>query len=226
MSSWKQQNFARDYADNAADVHKNWFEHDLNFPLLIEMLPKNAQRVLDYGCGPGEFTSELAKRFPVVEGCDYSDEMIKLAQASYPNCKFFVWDNLDDSPQIEPYDAVFSKLTLQFVDDLSKLAKAMKKILKTDGRLVFSVPHPFSTINKIKDYWATEQYDTEIGSYDMQVTMTHRSLRDYLLPFIENGYALIDVAEPKITKEQAEKHGEPKEKLIYPRRLNLSFKKL
>lgn len=184
------------------------------------------ERVLDFGCGPGEFTAELAKHFPTVDGCDYSDEMIKLANATYPNCDFFVWDDLAAKPEVKPYDAIFSKLTLHFVDDLSLLANALKPILKDNGRLVFSVPHPFSTIKKVNDYWATEQYDTEIGTYGMRVTMIHRSLRDYLIPFIENGYALVDVVEPKITQEQAQKYNEPQEKLGYPRRINLSFQKL
>lgn len=48
MSSWKQQDFAKDYADNAADTQKNWFEHDLNFPLLVQMIPQSAERVLTH----------------------------------------------------------------------------------------------------------------------------------------------------------------------------------
>ena len=226
MSSWKQQDFAKDYADNAADVQKNWFEHDLNFPLLLQMLPKDAQRVLDYGCGPGEFTAQLAKHFAKVDGCDYSDEMIQLAKANYKGCEFFVWDNLATTPSVEPYDAIFSKLTLHFIDDLTQLANGLKPILKTGGLFVFSVPHPFSTIKKVSDYWVKAPYETEIGSYGMQVTMIHRSLQDYLLPFINNGYALVDVVEPKISQEQAVKYNEPAEKLAYPRRINLSFKKL
>lgn len=226
MSSWQQQDFAKDYADSAADIQKNWFEHDLNFPLLLQMLPKDTQRILDYGCGPGEFTAELAKHFTKVDGCDYSGKMIQLAKANYQNCNFFVWNNLDTTPPVEPYDAIFSKLTLQFVDDLTRLANSFKPILKSGGMFVFSVPHPLSTIKKVSDYWSKVPYETDIGSYGLKTTMIHRSLQDYLLPFLDNGYSLVGIVEPKISQEQAVKHNEPTEKLIYPRRINLGFKKL
>ncbi len=226
MSSWQQHDFARKYAANAADPQKNWFEHDLNFPLLVKMLPKTAQRVLDFGCGPGEFTAELATYFETVDGCDYSEEMIALARAAYPKSKFFVWNSSLNELPATPYDAIFSKLTLQFVDDLSELANSLKPLLKDGGRFAFSVPHPISTITKVNDYWENEKYDTEIGLYGMTVTMIHRSLRDYLLPFISNDYVLEDIVEPKITQMQADKYDVPQEKLAYPRRINICFKKL
>ena len=225
MDEWKQQDFAKQYADNSVNPRKNGFELDLNLPSIIKMIPKDAQRVLDFGCGPGDFTVKLAKHVTVVEGCDYSEAMIKLAQDSYPSVKFFTWDYTDTAPDVMPYDVVVSKLTLHFVDDLSQLAKALRDVLKDDGYFIFSVPHPFSTIGKANDYWNVELYDTEIGTYGMNVTMIHRSLRDYIMPFVENGFTLADVVEPKITATMASKYDVPAERLIYPRRINLSFRK-
>lgn len=117
----------------------------------------------------------------------------------------------------------FYKLTLQFVEDLTRLANAWRKVLRDGGRLVFSVPHPLTTADKANDYWATGQYYTEIGKYGMKISMTHRSLREYLMPFIQSNYRLTDIIEPQITKKQATKHNVPQENLRYPRRLNLSF---
>lgn len=224
MSAWKERDFAQDYAENAINPEKNWYEHDVNYPNLLSMIPSNSQRVLDYGCGPGEFTAELSKQFPAVEGTDFSESMIEIAMRDYPNILFYTWENRPQGDEITPYDVIFSKLTVHFVENLEQLANDLSVLLKPAGLFVFSVPHPFSTIKKAGSYWPTAHYDTEIGSYDMTVTMIHRSVQDYLEPFMQNGYELVEINEPQTPQELSEKYNELAEKRTTPRRLNLSFK--
>lgn len=223
---WKQKQFAKEYSDNATDVDKNWFEHEVNFQSMLEMIPKNSQRVLDYGCGPGEFTDKLAESFPLVDGSDYSQAMIDLAIKLHPEQNFFVWDSVTSLQNVKPYDAIFSKLTIQFIEDLDSFAKALKPLLKTNGTFVFSVAHPMSTFKKVNNYWAVEKYETQVGSYGINSTMIHRDFENYIQPFLANGYGLKEIIELRTPIELSRNHNEPADKLTTPRRLNLSFIKL
>jgi len=224
VSAWKERDFAQDYADNAIDPEKNWYEHDVNYPNLLSMIPTNSRRVLDYGCGPGEFTAELAKKFPEVEGTDFSESMIDIAMRDYPDILFYTWENRPRGEEIKPYDVIFSKLTVHFVEDLQELAGDLSSLLEPGGLFVFSVPHPFSTIKKAGSYWPAAHYDTEIGSYGMTVAMIHRSVQDYVEPFIQNCYELVEINEPQTPQELSERYNESSYKRTTPRRLNLSFK--
>ena len=52
--------------------------------------PPNATAVVDWGCGVGTFTHELARRaaFAQVQGIDTSEEMLAQARADVPNVRF------------------------------------------------------------------------------------------------------------------------------------------
>ena len=223
---WNNSKFVEDYAENAANADINWYEYSVNLPSLLSLLPQERIRVLDFGCGPGDITSDLATRYDI-EGCDASPEMIKLAQTGNKGVEFFVWDGVSPFPRTaEPYDAVISKLTVHFVEDLGVMAKALKDVIKEDGLVVFSVPHPISTIPKYSgDYWTQGKYSTEIGRYGLFIEMIHRSMQDYIKPFIDSGFVLTGLTEPKITADQAEQHNLTAEYVAIPRRLNLRFQK-
>jgi 2-polyprenyl-3-methyl-5-hydroxy-6-metoxy-1,4-benzoquinol methylase len=46
-----------------SDPEINRFEHEVAWPRFQVMLPRKAHRVLDFGCGPGNFTEQLAERY-------------------------------------------------------------------------------------------------------------------------------------------------------------------
>ena len=223
-NSWNDPKFAEDYMSSANDQSLNWYEHVVNAPSLWSLLPHGAKRVLDFGCGPGEFTAQLQEKGYGVEGCDGSQAMVKLAQDHYPGMRFFVWDGATPVTADTLYDAIVSKLTLHFVRDLERLALNLRSLLIAGGSVVISVPHPVSTIPKIHGtYFAQQDYDTEIGSYGMHVTMIHRSIEGYITPFLRNGYILADIREPSVSSEIIEKYHVRPEWAAVPRRLNIRF---
>lgn len=101
---------AEDYKHHASFVPKLG-------SIILEML--NAQpdeRILDFGCGDGILTAELAKRCKSVVGIDSSRVMIDKAKQSFPgdgNIEYHVADGQElalwfqESGQ-QPFDAVFS----------------------------------------------------------------------------------------------------------------------
>jgi len=225
--SWKDPEFAKEYADNANNTDTNWYEHFINAASLWSLIPTDTKNILDFGCGPGNFTAQLKEKGYTVEGCDGSEAMVELAKKTYPDIKFFVWDGASTAPATDKYDTVITKLTLHFIEDLNAAARNLSTVLKAGGNIIISVPHPVSTIPKAHgEYFKQTHYDTEIGSYGMQVKMIHRSVQDYITPFLENGYVMTGIAEPNIDDKSIEKYSVTAEYAAVPRRLNLRFQKL
>lgn len=75
---------------NSAQYTK--FERERTQPSidLINRLHIEPKTVLDIGCGPGNSTAQLFRRFPEADilGIDSSDNMLEKASASYPGMKF------------------------------------------------------------------------------------------------------------------------------------------
>jgi 2-polyprenyl-3-methyl-5-hydroxy-6-metoxy-1,4-benzoquinol methylase len=224
--SWKNPQFAKEYMDGANNASVNWYEHFVNAASLWSLIPKGASTVLDFGCGPGEFTAQLKEKGYTVSGCDGSEAMTQLAKSHYPDIDFFTWDGASPISDKGPYDAIVTKLTLHFVEDLVLFARNVAPLLQAHGSLLVSVPHPIPTVPKAGgEYFKQVSYETEIGSYGMHVTMIHRSLQDYITPFLDNGYVMTAVVEPSIPDEIIKKYNVTKEYAATPRRLNLRFEK-
>lgn len=184
MSKWDESEFAKAYAVNSQDADMNWYEHEVNRLSVRALIPGGVKTILDFGCGPGEFTHQLVDAGYNVDGCDASSAMISSAREEYPRAEFFVWNGATHYPFVKTYDACVSVLALHFVNDPSGFAKAVYPVLKDKGALIISVPHPLTTIRKAKgEYFDQTSYDTEIGSYGITVTMIHRSIQDYINPF-------------------------------------------
>lgn len=218
---WNNPVLAKEYAEKLDQV--DWYEHEVNMPAVLSLMPKGTVTVVDFGSGPGQFTAKLAGDYEV-EGADTSPAMIEIASKSYPDIPFRQWDGQSPYPSDQKFDVVFSKLTVHFVKDLAKFAQYTYLLLEDGGSIVFSVPHPIRTIPKVGGkYASTATYDGAIGKYGLHVEMIHRSFEDYVMPFVSNGFVLTGLLEPKISKEQVEQHGAPEEDIYIPKRLNLRF---
>lgn len=220
---WNNPALAKEYAEKLDQI--DWYEHKVNMPSLLSLIPQSATSVLDFGSGPGQFTAKLAATYKTV-GADISPAMIDIASKAYPHIAFRQWDGQSPYSTDEKFDVVFSKLTIHFVEDLAKLAHCVHGMLADNGNLVFSVPHPIRTIPKVDGkYSIVGTYGGAIGKYGLHVQMIHRSLEDYIKPFLENGFMLTGLFEPKITHDQAVEYQASKEDLYIPKRLNLRFKR-
>ena len=227
-NQWSNPKLTETYTEKGTDPNVNWYEYAVNLPDLFALIPSTTQTLLDFGSGPGNITNILSETIPHVEGCDSSLAMLKEAKHSFPSIKFFEWDGLEPlTSKTQYYDAVFSKLTVHFVEALGKFAYQMGSILKPQGNLIFSVPHPIRTIGKIGEasYWQQVTYEEEIGTLGVSATFIHRSLQNYVQPFTEHGFVLTALTEPTISSEQIQKYRVDEDYAKIPRRLNCRFQK-
>lgn len=124
----------------------------------MEPLQTNS-RVLDVGCGTGELTHGLHKKYPAatVIGMDADPAMVAKAQQQFSNVKFFVGDVRNF--EIEPVDLIFSNAALHWVPphDAARAVTCMAKALQSNGQFVVefggrgNVQQIVNAVNQVMD---------------------------------------------------------------------------
>jgi len=121
--------------------------------LLAALPPIAARRAIDIGCGPGNSTKLLARRFPdaVVSGLDSSSDMIDAARRRLPGLSFEVsaierW--LEGGNEAEPggekFDVILANAVLQWVPEHHQVLSALVNRLAPGGALAVQVPDNFN----------------------------------------------------------------------------------
>jgi trans-aconitate 2-methyltransferase len=133
------------------------------FDLVAQVGATDPRYVADLGCGPGNLTVALARRWPgaAVAGVDSSPEMIATAQANtarantgqpntgqpntgqaVPNLSFALGDVWDWRPE-QPLDVLVSNAVLQWVPGHDELLIRWADLLAPGGWLAFQLPGNF-----------------------------------------------------------------------------------
>ena len=116
------------------------------FDLVAQVGAASPGYVADLGCGPGNLTAALARRWPdaTVVGVDSSPEMIATAQASAaaPNLSFGLGDVWDWRPA-RPVDVLVCNAVLQWVPGHDELLLRWADLLAPGGWLAFQLPGNF-----------------------------------------------------------------------------------
>jgi len=113
--------------------------------LLARINHKNPERVIDLGCGPGNSTALLARRWPKakLEGLDSSEPMLDQARRSGINATWHSGDIPSWSPK-HRYDVIFTNATIQWIADQETLLPRLMSHLEKGGLLAFQVPTNFN----------------------------------------------------------------------------------
>ena len=100
-----------------------------------------AARVYDLGCGPGNSSELLARRFPeaALVGVDTSDSMLSEARARVPGARFLRGDIAAWSPETPP-DLIFSNAALHFLPDHHRLMPRLMATLAPGGVFAAQMP--------------------------------------------------------------------------------------
>lgn len=223
-NEWDNPTLVKEYADKLQN-QRDWYEYEVNMPSLLSLIPRKTKSILDFGSGPGQFTAILGKSYKI-EGADRSPAMIALASKAYPDIAFHQWDGQSPFPGNQKFDAIFSKLTIHFLQDLYKFAGLSHQILNRHGNVVLSVQHPLRVTAKVGgNYRATRTYEGGSSKYGLRYHMIHRSFEEYIRPFLEHSFVLTGIVEPQPSKKLAQEHKLSEEDLCLPKRLNLRFER-
>lgn len=152
---------------------------------------RNVKSVLDVGCGIGNSTSVLAKKFPEAKiiGIDNSDDMIASARKENPNIEFRKLDAEKEIAEIkERYDIVFSNACIQWIPNHRKLLKDMFSLLNASGVLAVQIPlrskHPVHGI--MKSLARSEKWRDKIHTERVYNNLSEEEYYDVLAELTKN----------------------------------------
>lgn len=124
-------------------------------PMMRELLPDlTGKKVLMLGCGTGE-ESILLREFGATDivGIDLSEESIRLAKESYPECEFVAGDMHSLPFEDSSFDFVYSSLAVHYSENPESVYKEIYRVLKANGELLVSLGHPLR--------WACEEIEID-----------------------------------------------------------------
>jgi SAM-dependent methyltransferase len=122
--------------------------------------------VLDLGCGHGWLSREMAQAGGRVWGVDGSSELLRRARLAYPELDFTEWDLNQGLPPTERrFDRVIANMVLMDIAELAPLMAGVSRVLKTAGRLIFTITHPCFFRQKLMQEPETGQWYRKVTGY-------------------------------------------------------------
>ena len=108
---------------------------------LLARIPEGVSRAVDLGCGPGNSTELVLRRFPgaAVLGVDSSPEMIETARRRLPGIPFEL-AGIADWRGRDACDLIFANAALQWVPDHAALLPRLLGQLAPGGALAVQMP--------------------------------------------------------------------------------------
>jgi trans-aconitate 2-methyltransferase len=149
--------------------------------LLARVGADDPSAVVDLGCGPGNLTALLSRRWPAarVRGLDSSEAMVARARADQRDAEFEVADLRDWAAGDDRVDVLVSNATLQWVPGHLELLPALVAHVRPGGWFAFQVPgnvdQPSHTLRD--ELAAEESYAAHLR--DVAVPSSHDPV-DYL----------------------------------------------
>lgn len=123
---------------------------------MVELVPADCRRLLDVGCGTGEFARAVKDRHPrcQVWGIDTAEAVVERATENVDT--FLLGAFPEDVPTALDFDCVVFNDSLEhFVDPWAAL-RACHRLLAPDGRVIASIPnvqHHSIVWSLIRGYW-------------------------------------------------------------------------
>jgi ubiquinone/menaquinone biosynthesis C-methylase UbiE len=176
-------------------------------PLIYSLLPSlNGKRVLDIGCGFGDFSFFAAQNnSEKIIAVDLSKKMIEisLSKNKFSNISFINDDIMNLDFESNSFDIVYSSLVLHYIEDVSLLINNVFRWLKSNSIFVLSIEHPINTAcpnswiydnSGRKIGWALKNYDIEgkriFNWFVNDVEKYHRKVDTYIDLFKKAGFEI------------------------------------
>jgi trans-aconitate 2-methyltransferase len=158
------------------------------YELINRIGATDPQTVADIGCGPGELTVDLCRRWPVADvvGVDSSvemiaaaDEVLATAGSEVPRLRFEHMGARDWKPA-GPVDVIVSNAMLQWVPEHESLLVKWVDYLADGGWMAFQVPanHDEPTHRLIRELARTERWSDQLSA--VALTRQAANPADYL----------------------------------------------
>lgn len=209
------------------DVNRQWIIDPALWKLMGDV---SGLSVLDAGCGNGYLSRKLARAGASVVGVDYSINFIdyckKRDEELQLGCKF-IHGSITELSELasDQFDLVVSNIVMIDVIDYNAAFKEIARVLKKDGRFIWSNTHPVfahmgamdlkmpfdSQRNEERWFKIIDRYfdsgGTLISWGDIKpIWQFDRTLEEYSRALKDAGFAILEICEPRPSKEMIQKH--------------------
>ena len=110
---------------------------------LLSRLGGDFDKILDLGCGPGNSTANLFRKYnnSTIIGFDSDDNMLEKARKDYPDFKFVKGYAPTDFDKLSgKFDLVFSNACIHWIENQEELIDEVYKILTDNGVFAVQIP--------------------------------------------------------------------------------------
>lgn len=177
---------------------------------LISNINIEKPEIIDFGCGIGYLTYELFINGLDIIGIDFSSKSIEYANNRF-KVNIFETDEIVNfcNSTVSTYDIGIANMVFHNVPNLNEMLRGIKKVLNDEGYLIVVIPHPTFWIQKfnfvpyfVKDTEENAEYRINFRirnckPHNSHISYFHRTLGTYLNSFIENGFIIQEVVEPR-----------------------------
>lgn len=165
------------------------------------------KKVLEIGCGGAQCGIAMAKKGAVVTGLDISKEQLEFAKNLAEKNKVKLTLIQGDAQTLKKiktasFDVVFSAFMLQYMPDLKKCFKEVKRVLRKEGIFVFSLDHPFFEVIDGVEMKLRRSYNKP-GKYtaDNGFIAYQRNFSEIYNALFEAGFVVEKIIEPDSRKK-------------------------
>ncbi|MGH3090440.1 MAG: class I SAM-dependent methyltransferase [Rubrobacteraceae bacterium] len=148
----------------------NLFQRELIGPATERLLEiKSGQKILDIACGNGVTSRRLASLGANVVATDFSEKFLERAKdRTTENTEYRLVDATNETELLalgeRRYDAAVCNMALMDMATIEPLLRSLTKLLKPEGRFVFSMQHPCFNSNAMTMISEMEDEDGELST--------------------------------------------------------------
>jgi SAM-dependent methyltransferase len=149
---------------------------ETRYSLMLEVTPEiGGKKILDYGCGKGDFYGFLKDKRMRVDytGMDINPRLIELARSKYPECAFRVFD-IEEEPLDEDFDLIF--LCGVFNNRIDGASDTMKKVVSA----LFRHSREGLAVSALSSYDSEKDREVNYASPEEMLSFA----LGYLTPFV------------------------------------------
>ena len=202
-----------DLMRNGVNAHRNGL---LDEAMLSACGEVEGLKILDCGCGEGRFCRMLAERGAAeVLGIDLCEPLIEAARNRPADGLSYKLGNVENLEELETasYDLIVSYLNQCDLENFNRNNEAVFRLLKPGGHFIVCNIHPMrSAVGGWKKNAVGEKEHAVLDHYfeegprtwkmlDVDFTNFHRSLSTYMNAFLQAGFSLQQLIEPRPTNE-------------------------